>query len=1419
MIFCGEALNFAKLSHWYVRRGERPPQLVNMYGITETTVHVTYYPITATIARETAGSVIGQAIPDLSLHLLDPDLNPVPIGVSGELHIGGAGLARGYLNRAELTAEKFIVNPFSDDPTQRLYKSGDLARYLPDGNIEFLGRIDDQVKIRGFRIELGEIESVLSSHPKIKQAVVIAREDVPGEKRLVAYLVMSTEQQGKLIAQLRDHIKASLPDYMLPSAFIGLDKLPLTPNGKLDRKALPAPNQTRPDIGDPFVAPTNSLESTLASIYSEVLNIEQIGVHDNFLNLGGHSLLAAQIIARVRQTLQIELPVRLLLEGSSISALAAQIETCELKKYAPLTLIARQGDLPVSFSQERAWFIQQLDPGSIAYNFQATLRFTGQLNFAALERSLTEIVQHHEILRTSFPEVNGRPIQCIHNAGLVNLPLVDLQTVPESERETAAQRIIETEIRKRFDLARLPLIRWVLIRLAAHEHVLLQIEHHLIHDGWSFHVFLNELIELYRAFTAGKPSPLPDLPIQFADFAIAQRCWMGGEEAAAQLEYWKTKLSGADALSWLGDRPRPAHQTFAGRAPRIELQLDLCESLRTLSRRAGVTLFMTMFAAFLAVLQRYTAQNDICVGSGIANRRWRESESMLGMVINNVVLRVDLSGDPDFRELLHRVQQVTLAAYANQDVPFDQVVRALEQTRDASRNPLFQVMFSFHDSPLRNLDFPKLKTSLLCPLSNGSAKFDLNVIVIPRAEQRASRTYEGLDAGITLVWEYNSDLFDDPTMRRMIGHYQNVLQGIVADQTMHISELPLISPSERTELIRDWNANSTAYPDHHAVAELFEEQVARNPDAVALIFEGTQLSYRELNEQANRLAHHLIARGVGPDVLVALCLNRSSELIVALLAILKAGGAYVPLDPDYPKERLSFMLEDGRVSIVITTSALSPALPELSAERVLLYQAESFRVYPSANPLQRAGTDNLAYVIYTSGSTGTPKGVTISHRGVIRLVKNTNYADFNSTDIFLQFAPVSFDASTFEIWGALLNGARLVIIPSHRAALEDLADTLIRERVTTLWLTASLFHLMVDQHLDALIQLRQLLAGGDVLSVAHVEKFLAATPACLLINGYGPTENTTFTCCYSIPQDAKIAWSVPIGRPIANTQVYILDPHLNPVPIGIPGELHIGGAGLARGYLNRPELTTEKFIANPFSDEPGARVYKTGDLARYLPDGNIEFLGRLDTQVKVRGFRIELGEIETVLNQHPGVKVCAVLAREDAPGDKRLVAYVVGHKAPAPGELRNFLREKLPEYMLPTSFIMLDHLPLTPNGKLDRKALPTPEDSRPDLDALYVAPRTPTEETLAVIWAEVLKLENIGIHDNFFDLGGHSLLATQVISRIRKTFNIQLPLRSLFEMPTVEALSAEVAKNLGGEVKRNLTPMPRRSSGDRAPTG
>ena len=1406
VIFGGEALQMNILKPWFDRHGDRHPQLVNMYGITETTVHVTYRPLLASDAREAVGSVIGRPIPDLKVHILDPYLQTVPIGVSGEIYVGGDGLARGYLNRPELTSERFIRNPFSEKDGSRLYRTGDLARFRPDGNIEFLGRIDHQVKIRGFRIELGEIESVLGQHPDVMETIVIAREDQPGDKCLVAYV---TVNQGSTISprELRNILKEKLPDYMVPSAFIILDALPLTPNGKVDRKALPEPDSDRPLVGNPFVGSRTPAEELLVVIWAEVLGLKQVGIYDNFFELGGHSLLATKIISRVREIFQVDLPVHLIFENPTVAELAGTITgvSFELKGYSfpPIIPINRDVDIPLSFSQERIWFINEFHTGILAYNFEAVLWFKGVLKVEILEKSLNEILRRHEIYRTTFPSKNGQPIQVIHKFSPMKLDVTDISSSKEDEREEMVRRMTVEEYMHQFDLSRLPLIYWKLVRLGPEEHVLIHIEHHLVHDGWSFNILLSELMELYNAFSAGKPSPLAEPQIQFSDFAYWQRQWMQGEVVEQQLSYWEKNLDGyIQGIDLPFDRPRPAVQTFNGKTRLVELHVDLCESIRSLSRRYGVSLYMTMLSAFLALIYRYTGKADICIGAGVANRRWRETEGIIGMVINTLALRTDLSGEPSFRELLKRVRDVCLGAYANQDIPFDKVVEAIQPQRSLSYSPLYQIMFSFHDSPLSELNFTGLKTVLIEGLSQ-AAKSDLNIIVIPRSEQSVGQGAANKNRGITLLWEYNTDLFDSATIERMVGHYETLLRSIEEDAGKQISELEILSESERHQILAKWNDTKTKYPGDKCIHQLFEVQVERTPDAIAVLVEDQQLTYRELNSRANQVAHYLRRLGVGPEVMVGICVKRSLEMIVGILGILKAGGAYVPLDPAYPRERLWFMIEETRALVLLTQKRLLSVLPEHGAIVCLDADWELICRNSSENLSSEVSTDHLAYVMYTSGSTGRPKGVSVIHKGVIRLVRETNYAELTPREVFMQFSPFSFDASTFEIWGCFLNGGKLVIYPAHTPSLDELGNFIREQRITTLWLTSALFHQMVDEQLDSLHGVKQMLTGGDVLSARHARNFLERQSDCRLINGYGPTENTTFTCCYQMTSPDHVGDSVLIGRPVSNTMVYILDQNLQPVPVGVIGELHVGGAGLAREYLNRPELTAEKFIPNPFSKEPGERLYKTGDHARYLPDGNIEFLGRVDHQVKIRGFRIELGEIEAVLALHPSVLETVVIAREDHLGDKQLVAYVVLNEKSAVTnhELRNFLSQKLPDYMVPASFVMLDSLPLTPNGKIDRRALPAPDSERPGAEDSYVAPRNSIEKVLAGIWCEILGLKEVGIHDNFFELGGHSLLATQVMSRLRNAFQIEIPLRCLFETPTVSGLAMALFHKAGEREK------------------
>jgi amino acid adenylation domain-containing protein/non-ribosomal peptide synthase protein (TIGR01720 family) len=1055
-----------------------------------------------------------------------------------------------------------------------------------------------------------------------------------------------------------------------------------------------------------------------------------------------------------------------------------------------ITPVDRTDPFPLSFAQQRLWFIDQFEPENPVYNISLAFRLGGQLKRDALNYALNELVCRHESLRTTFTAEMGQPAQIINPAEPVAVPVIDLSHLPENTREVEATRLAKEEAQRPFDLAINPLWRVTLLQLGDNEHLLVFIIHHIIFDEWSITVFIRELIALYTAHATRIPANLPDLPIQYVDFAHWQRQYLQGDALENQLAYWRQKLAGSPpVLDLPTDHHRPPVQTYRGVTQTFTLPTAVEQSLRVLSQREDVTLFMTLLAVFKVLLYRYTNQTDISVGSPMTNRTRVELEGLIGFFVNTLVLRTDLSGQPTFRELLQRVREVALGAYEHQDFPFEMLVDALQHGRDLRYPPLFQVMFALQDATVAPTTMPNLDLSL-DPIENDTAKFDLTLEVKPG------------ENGLTCIWEYNTDLFEAATITRMAGHFRVLLESVVAKPNRSIATLPLLTEAERHHMLIEWNGTQTAYPQDQCIHQVFEAQADLTPDAVAVVLagetekEGTNstLTYRELNRRANQLAHYLQSLGVGSETLVGICVERSLEMIVGLLGILKAGGVYVPLDPTYPQERLAFMVEDTQVSILLTQAKQLSNLPPVAQTFCLDADWHTLAIADQENLSSAVTADNLAYVMYTSGSTGRPKGTSILHRGVVRLVKETNYATLTAEEIFLQLAPISFDAATFEIWGALLNGAKLVIMPPHQPSLEELGLAIQQYQVTTLWLTAGLFHLMVDERLDDLKSLKQLLAGGDVLSVPHVRKALQALDGCQLINGYGPTENTTFTCCFPIDDASQMRDSVPIGRPIANTQVYILDHHLQPVPIGVTGELYIGGAGLAREYLNRPELTRERFISNPFNDEPGARLYKTGDLAYYLSNGNIIYLGRIDHQVKLRGFRIELGEIEFVLGQHPAVQGCVVLAREDKPGQKRLVAYVVPQvteheRQNLPADLRQFLQAILPNYMIPAVFVLLDTLPLTPNGKIDRRALPAPEFVQVEHAEAFIPPTTPAEKILAEIWARVLGLEQVGVHDNFFELGGDSILSIQIIVRAKQA-GLHLTSRQLFQHQTIAELAS-----------------------------
>ncbi|MGK7942438.1 MAG: amino acid adenylation domain-containing protein [Crocosphaera sp.] len=1374
-----------------------PFKLINNYGPTENTVVTTSGVIGAEKPNGLVPS-IGRPISNTQVYILDPNLQPVPIGVPGELHISGAGLSRGYLNRPELTQQKFVSNPFNDDSISRLYKTGDLVCYLPDGNIQYLGRIDHQVKIRGFRIELGEIESLLSSHPEIQNSVVIPRENPPGNKSLVAYIVAQEQEEAPNVSHLKQWLGEKLPDYMVPSAFVFLEAMPLTPNGKIDRRALPEPDHTIRETE--FVAPRTPREEVLAGIWSEVLNIEKVGIYDNFFELGGHSLLATQVISRVRDALSVELPLRQLFTSPTLVEFAKSIELSSQTNYhlelPAIKPVPREAESPLSFAQERLWFLDQLEEGKATYNMPGAIQLRGDLKVTVLEKALQEILDRHEVLRTSFTTINGLPVERVNSHTTVNIPLIDLQNLTETEQTATVQKLAREDAQKPFDLSQSPLVRTSLLQLSENCHVLLFNMHHIASDGWSISILIGELSTLYQAFCEGKPSPLPELAIQYADFAHWQRTYLDGDILERQLNYWQKQLSGIPPLLDMPtDFPRPPVQSFKGRTIRTEINAKLTAKLNALSRHQGVTLFTTLLAALKILLFKWTGQTDIVIGTVIAGRNRSEIEPLIGCFMNFLALRSQVSREPTVQEFLQQVGTTVLSAYSHQDYPFEKLVEVLNPTRQMSHNPIYNVGLLLQNYPESSLFGNEIQVNPL-EVDVEVAKLDLRFVAQETSEK------------IILDCEYNTDLFKQETIHRILSYFETVLERIAGNIHQSISELSLLSESERQQLLVKWNDTQVNYPQDKCIHQFFEEQVKRTPDAVAVVFENEKLTYKELNTRANQLANYLQKMGVKPEVLVGICLERSLEMLVGLLGIIKAGGAYVPLDPTYPQERLGYMIADSQVKVLLSQEKLVESLRKYQGQVICLDRDwETISEESSHNLRTEVTSSNLAYVIYTSGSTGKPKGAMNAHQGVVnRLLWMQDTYQLTNSDRILQKTPFSFDVSVWEFFWPLMTGAQLVVAePGGHQDSGYLVNLIEQQQITTLHFVPSMLQVFLEEpELEKCRSLRRVICSGEALPFDLQQRFFERLEQCELHNLYGPTEaaiDVTFYHC----QRGSERNIVPIGRPVANTQLYILDSKLQPVPIGVPGELHIGGIQLARGYLNRPELTQQKFIPNPFSSEPQAKLYKTGDLARYLEDGNIEYLGRIDHQVKIRGFRIELGEIEAVLSQHPSLREVVVVVREDEPTNKRLVAYLVPQQNPVSiSELREFLSESLPDYMVPSAFVWLEAMPLTPNGKLDRRALPIPEETR-ETTTKFVSPRTPTEKIMADLIIEVLKVEKVGIYDNFFELGGHSLLATQAVSRLRKAFGINLSLRSLFESPTIAQLTP-IIENLKENQSTNQSP-------------
>ena len=1363
VIFGGEALDVTSLTPWFERFGDQSPTLINMYGITETTVHVTYRPITQADTQSPA-SPIGEAIPDLSWYVLDADFNPVAQGCSGELHIGHAGLARGYHNRAALTAERFVPDPFSKDGG-RLYRTGDLARYRSAGVIEYAGRIDHQVKIRGFRIELGEIEARLQAHAQVREVIVLALEG-----QLVAYLMPTDPAQDPhtLRETLKNELKAHLPDYMVPTHFVLLDAMPLTANGKLDRKALPAPDATQ--LQAQFVAPEGELEQQLAAIWAEVLKIEQVGRTDNFFELGGHSLLATQVISRVRQQLSVELSLRHLFEARDLAAFAQCAGQGQAAGTPSFVKADRSKPLGLSYAQQRQWFLWQLDPQGTAYNMPAVLRLRGSLDIAALENSFSALIARHETLRTTFRQDGELAVQIIHPARAFTLTV---EPVPSGQ---SIEAVVQHEVQRPFDLERGPLLRVKLLHPGRDEHVLILTQHHIVSDGWSMPIMVKELVRLYEGFSQGHDVQLAELTRQYADYALWQRSWMEAGEQARQLAYWKQQLGDEQPILELpADRPRPALQSHAGARLAIELDEALIEGLKNVARQQGVSLFMVLLASFQSLLHRHSGQSDIRVGVPIANRTRAETEGLIGFFVNTQVLRAGFDLHTTFDELLQQVKQTALQAQAQQELPFEQLVEALQPQRSLSHSPLFQVMFNHQNQASAEVSEVAGLQVESVELDSYPAQFDLT---LNTAEHEG-----GLSAGMT----YATALFDRSTIERMAGHWQTLLRAICANPGQRIAELPILNDAERQQML-DWNATSAAFPSEQCIHTLIEAQVQKTPDAPALIFDQQQLSYTQLNARANQLAHRLRESGVGPDVRVGICVERSLELVIGLLAIVKAGGAYVPLDPDYPEDRLAYMMQDSGIGLLLTQTPLLARLPLPAGVQSLCLDrnGDGLNGYSTANPVNLTDPLNLAYMIYTSGSTGKPKGAGNSHRALVnRLHWMQKAYALDATDTVLQKTPFSFDVSVWEFFWPLLTGARLAVaLPGDHRDPERLVQTIRQHQVTTLHFVPSMLQAFLGhRQVESCHSLKRVVCSGEALPAELAGQVLKRLPQVGLYNLYGPTEAaidvTHWTCS---PEDVL---SVPIGRPIDNLKTHILDDGLLPAAPGVAAELYLGGVGLARGYHNRAALTAERFVPDPFDEQGGGRLYRTGDLARYRHEGVIEYAGRIDHQVKIRGLRIELGEIEARLLEHPAVREASVIDI-DGPSGKQLAAYLVTNdQAPEADVLRDvlkaFLKETLPDYMVPQHLVWLTEMPLTANGKLDRKALPKPHSSQ--AARLYVAPITEQEQQLAAIWAEVLKVERVGLTDDFFELGGHSLLATQLVSRIHSGLGIDIPLRLIFEKP------------------------------------
>jgi amino acid adenylation domain-containing protein len=1366
----GEALDINPVRRC-VEHG-KPQHLLNIYGPTENGTISTIYDI---FDANIVDIPIGKPISNSQVYVHDKYGIPTPFNVQGEVFVGGEGISTGYLKQPDLTAEKFTADPYRGKGL--LYATGDLGYFREDGELMYAGRRDDQVKIRGYRIELGEIEQSLSQHPHINECCVLINKDA-GIATIHAYYSSDIELDS---AAIKAFLRQTLPEFMIPSATLQMPAMPINPNGKVDKKALPV---IKLEKQADYTAPRNSTEQTITTIWQAQLKQDHISIFDNFFEIGGHSLLAIKVAGALQDELHAEVTMRMLFEHPTIAGLAQVISESHSDALPVINVTADKTRILAALSQQRLWFLQQLNPASTAYNMPVALRIVKAIEAEQIDQCLKTLIMRHESLRTRFSDDNGIAYLQIHTLDDWALPLVDLSHLSSTEAEQQAQQLLSQLAHHRFDLAHELLFRSVLIRLSANEHILAFCLHHIIADGLSIDILLSELAQLWQH----PAQDLPALAINYSDFSAWQHQWLKGEKLNQQLLYWQQQLAGAPTLLNLPvDKPRPAVLGYAGAEFQFTIPAITVNKLKALSQHNGATLFMTLLAGYSLLLSRYSQQNEICIGFPIAGRTQKSMEPLVGLFVNNLIARCNLEQNISINDYIQQIKQTTINAYAHQDIPFDMIIDALKIERSLSYIPFLQASFSLENSYFADKIAHVMGADVRNqPLDWHVAKYDIHL-----------SCFETSNSHLTATIDYNTELFAADTIEKISRHYLALLNAIAESPSTLIDDVHFLSDLEyqqQMDFSNGWNATHFEYPPTESLHELFEAQASATPNAIALVDDHEQLSYQQLNAAANQLAHHLISLGVTRNQPVAVCLDRSVHLSIALLAILKAGGAYVPLTTDIPANRIAFICNDTRARVFISSKHLELPDLDVTATRIHIEDNNLWQQQPLTNPVVGTQKDDLFNIIYTSGSTGNPKGVMVPHRGIINRLRWMQHAyPIGLQDKVLQKTPFNFDVSVWELFWPLLQGSELVFAkPEGHKDPEYLRDMIRQHGITTLHFVPSMLGAFLQTtDIQQCTSLKQVFASGEALQLNHSETFFQRLPQAGLFNLYGPTEASIDVSYYNC-SPAETHSSIAIGKPIHNTQLHILDKRLNILPIGVAGDLYIGGEGLASGYWNQQELTRSTFIDNPWyaKGHPSKHLYKTGDVARYRSDGNIEYLGRSDHQIKIRGLRVELGEIEAALGKLPGIKECTVILKATDPANQRLIAYLLSDNTEIDTALlTQSLKSILPEYMIPSAFVVLPEWPLSANGKIDRKRLPEPALNFVDH---YEAARNDTEQTLVDIWSTLLRVEKIGIHDNFFELGGHSLLATQMASRIRTALACSLELKAIFEHPTIAELAVHL---------------------------